>query len=599
MGDEEMDSSGIGMPVAVDDGEQRRLGGHSSRSPGECVTETDGCRDFSSSSPDPHLSISSSSHPLQTLHPRYYSNSLPVMTTAQPNSKRVKVDPTVHPAPPAPSTLSLKPSSPPLPPASMPARPPSPSLLPPQDAVNEVLIQFRTPDGQPTGPPLSLPLTLSSRDLTPLINQLLSNPDPLPYAFYLSEEEISASLGDAIERVNASTEATLSIVYQPQSLFRVRAVTHCTASLPGHTAPILTLTFSPSSAYFITGAGDSTLRLWDASTSTPLHTLKGHTNWVLAAAFAPNERLIASASMDCTVRLWSRATGQPIAQPLRGHAKYVTCLAFEPLHLSPDCTRLASGGKDGAVKVWDLKTRTCALTLSGHTGGVTCIRWGGGGRVYSGSQDRTVKVWDPTTGQLLHTLTGHAHWVNCLSLSTDYALRLSGHDEKGKRPEGEAEFAAAAKARYDKALQATGGRELAVSGSEDFTCILWADGAAVVRMTGHQQPVNWVTFSPDSRLIASASFDKSVRVWRGVDGKFVCTMRGHVGAVYQVCWSSDSRLLCSSSKDSTMKVWDVNKRVMTMELPGHADEVYACDWSANGEQVASGGKDHLVKIWRN
>lgn len=55
------------------------------------------------------------------------------------------------------------------------------------------------------------------------------------------------------------------------------------------------------------------------------------------------------------------------------------------------------------------------------------------------------------------------------------------------------------------------------------------------------------------RLIASASFDKSVRLWRANDGHFICTFRGHVQAVYTIAWSVDSRLLVTGSKDSTLK----------------------------------------------
>ena len=73
------------------------------------------------------------------------------------------------------------------------------------------------------------------------------------------------------------------------------------------------------------------------------------------------------------------------------------------------------------------------------------------------------------------------------------------------------------------------------------------------RMTGHQQLVNDVKFSPDSRLIASASFDKSIKIWDGKTGSFITTLRGHVQAVYQIAWSADSRLLVSGSADSTLK----------------------------------------------
>ena len=63
-----------------------------------------------------------------------------------------------------------------------------------------------------------------------------------------------------------------------------------------------------------------------------------------------------------------------------------------------------------------------------------------------------------------------------------------------------------------------------------------------------------VRFSPDARLLASASFDKSVRLWDGRTGRFVAVLRGHVQKVYQLAWSADSRLLVSGSSDSTLKV---------------------------------------------
>ena len=56
----------------------------------------------------------------------------------------------------------------------------------------------------------------------------------------------------------------------------------------------------------------------------------------------------------------------------------------------------------------------------------------------------------------------------------------------------------------------------------------------IARLTGHTQLINHVAFSPDGRWLASASFDKSIKLWSGADGVFVATLRGHVGAVYQV-----------------------------------------------------------------
>ena len=157
-----------------------------------------------------------------------------------------------------------------------------------------------------------------------------------------------------------------------------------------------------------------------------------------------------------------------------------------------------------------------------------------------------------------------------------------------------------AKERYKESCR--GLPERLVSGSDDYTMFLWIpseDKKPKHRMTGHQQLINHVQFSPDGRWLLSASFDKSVQLWDGMTGKFVATFRGHVGPVYQVSWSADSRMFVSGIKDSTLKVWELRTRKLKVELPGHADEVFTVDWSPTGSSVASGGKDTVLKLWRH
>lgn len=225
--------------------------------------------------------------------------------------------------------------------------------------------------------------------------------------------------------------------YTPQAVFRVRAVSRCSASISGHGEAILATAFSPAtSSIMATGAGDNTARMWDCDTGTPLHTLKGHTSWVLVVSFSPDGDILATGSMDNNSRLWNAKTGEGLGGPLKGHTKWITSLAWEPYHLQvPGKPRMASASKDATVRVWDIPLRRVEMVLSGHKGSVTCVRWGGIGKIYTGSQDKSIKIWDAGTGSCLQTLSEHTHWVNHLALSTDFALRTSFYDHTGNVPE--------------------------------------------------------------------------------------------------------------------------------------------------------------------
>ncbi|OQO09040.1 hypothetical protein B0A48_05931 [Cryoendolithus antarcticus] len=492
--------------------------------------------------------------------------------------------------------------------------------VPPPQAPPSALqrIQFRDADtGSPQGPVVSLSLAdLSPKNLSLLLNSLLghTNPDDrLPYRFYdplnngvgeFDQERIVRAYVDGL----TNTETVLEVPCRAEAVFRVKAVTRCSASISGHGESILATAFSPAtSSRLATGSGDNTAQIWDCETGTPLHTLKGHTGWVLAVAWSPEGDVLATGGMDNTLKLWDPVKGEAIGGALKGHTKWITSICWEPFHLQQEGRpRLVTASRDFTLRIWDTVGATTDLALTGHKGSVSCVRWGGTGQgvIYSASHDRTVKIWDAQKGTLLSTLSSHAHWVNHLALSTDHVLRTGYYDHKGSKavPASLADKRQRAKERYASATAGAGGLERLVTASDDCTMYLWTPSTStkpLARMIGHQKQVNHVTFSPDGATIASAGFDNHVKLWNAKDGAYLTTLRGHVGAVYQCAFSPDSRLLVSASKDTTLKAWDVKSGKLAENLPGHKDEVFAVDWSPDGDRVGSGGQDKAVRIWRH
>jgi len=465
---------------------------------------------------------------------------------------------------------------------------------------------------------MDLPTTSNCDELCTLLHSLLEEEDDKkPYAFYArledgEEVEIASDLTTLLHNYQnlISTEKVLEITYQPLALFRVRPVTRCTDTLEGHTEAILHVMFSPDGKQLASGGGDTTVRFWDIQTNTCKTIGRGHKNHVLCVSWSPDSRRFASGDKSGMLISWDQKLGKASPTILRNaHKKFITGICWEPLHLNSKCERLVTSSKDSTVRVWNVRTQSCEITLSGHADSVECVVWSGEGLLYSASRDRTIKVWAANLplnqgfGKLIRTLQGHAHRVNTLALSCEYITRTGPfHPTKYTFYTNEHDAYQHACQKYND-FKGSAEHERLISGSDDNTLILWNPTESkqpIKRLTGHQSLVNHIAFSPDARFFASASFDKKVKLWDGKTGQYLATFTGHVGSVYRIAWSSDSRYLCSASKDSTVKLWQIGQKNAVETLPGHYDEVYALDWSPSGRGgVASGSKDRTVKIWKH
>jgi ribosome assembly protein 4 len=458
---------------------------------------------------------------------------------------------------------------------------------------------FMDQDGNKTDQVYKLSLSTSVQDMRELVKTITKEEEDNEYSFFHGPTEIRKTLAEVvIENKEVTGEKDIVVTYQPDSILRVRPVTRISTSLEGHKGAILDVAFSPNGRDLASASGDTTVRFWDFTTESPNGVCNGHKNWVLVVSWSPDGLRLASGDMDGVIYIWDPSDLKAEGRRLSGHKKFITGLAWEPLHLNKECSKMVSSSKDFSVRIWDTKLERCIHALTMHSSCVTRVVWSGEGFIYSSSEDRTIKMWDGK-GKYQKDLNGHSHWVNCLSLNFAYALRTGYWDHTLTELTDRDQMQASALKKYNELKRKA--EELMVSGSDDCSLIIWKPSLTdkpIKKLLGHQKPVNHVQFSPNGKLIVSASFDKSLRLWN-TEGEQMAVFRGHVEAVYMVCWSLDSRMFVSGSKDSTMKVWDCKLKKLMFDLPGHADEVYALDWSPDGAKVASGSKDQMLRIWQN
>ncbi|MEO0409268.1 MAG: NACHT domain-containing protein, partial [Cyanobacteria bacterium P01_A01_bin.135] len=332
---------------------------------------------------------------------------------------------------------------------------------------------------------------------------------------------------------------------------------------------VWSLAFSPDGQVLVSGSDDidDTLKVWSAETGDHLRTLKAPNHQVRAVGWSADQTRLASSGVDGTVRIWDEA-GNCLAV-LTGHSNKTSALAWQPVAEGPGL--LATGSSDETIKIWDVASGECLRDISVGDS-VFAIAWSPDGQTLaSGSKAGGIQLWRSQTGECLKRLEGHQNSIWSLDWSVSGAL---------------------------------------ASGGDDCSIRLWnpETGQCLRVLQGHQNAVRSLHWQPTSTdhpnqaidgaradLLASGSFDQTVRLWSSRADASLKVLQGYRNSILAVAWHPDGRL-ASGGQDGLVRVWDPKTGDCLMALAGHNRPVWAIACSRGGI-LASGGDDQTIRLW--
>jgi WD40 repeat protein/serine/threonine protein kinase len=302
--------------------------------------------------------------------------------------------------------------------------------------------------------------------------------------------------------------------------------------------------------------------------------IQGHEMHSVHVAFSPDRRLLVTAtkgrmSVRTSVDVWSVEPPARIAE-LAGHEGVAECAGF-----SRDGRRIASGGVDATVRLWDLGSRSLLQTFRGHEGTVLAVDVHPDGRIASGGADGTVRLWESGKEEPIAVLPDHGARgarVSCVLFDPAGARLASAADDR----------------RVILWALDPPGREMELP---------WQEPKVRADLLEHEHVVPALAFRPDGLRLVACANDGQLRLWDTASGAALLIFRGHEHYIWSAAFTPDGARLVSGGKDRTVRVWDPETADLLVTLTGHEDHVTCVAVTPDGGEILSRETLGNVRRW--